>query len=552
MPPDQQRTTRIVRVRTGCWNCRRRKKKCDEVRPICGGCMRNDLGCQWPTIIPGKSSGPGNDLSRVEERSSPVKVIEEIEPSQVQSPASASSRRQSSISSVGGQSSILGDLNDGITQPQVNVLDEITASDRRDSNLSIGSNTCNIENALIPSIPSPAVGNMVPRTMSMLPGYDAESYTLLSHYLSTTADCMANGTTPINPFLVQIVPLAFTSDLLLQLVITQSAAHRAFRRRDESDAVAQSHYTKAIQLFRHGVGEFIDGRESNPLMLLVGALLMCFTETAKGDMTGTIFDHLTAANTLLVKLLAQSDATVPRELKDFVIEYYVYTASVSMISVDARLSRQLFLNFDLEQRARELLTIQYVGNLCGCWLELLLLIPVIFDLGRQWMMEETQIVPTADDIAMFASIQAQILRWAPFPSVESEVYLAGLIFQQAMLIYLYTSLGGYKYTIDGMYRGLIQTAVTEAMSYLEELSPNARINSGMCWPIAVIGSCLEGLDEQDRLRTRLTAMSSHFGLGNMHRTLQLLEAMWHLPPSEAGPWNICRSMQQKEIWISFA
>lgn len=124
------------------------------------------------------------------------------------------------------------------------------------------------------------VGSLVPRTLSMLPGYDPDSYQLLSHYLSTTADCMANGSTPVNPFLVQIVPLAFTSDLLLQLVITQSAAHRAFRRRDETDAVAHSHYTKAIQLFRHGVTEFIEGKESNPLMLLVGALVMCFTEVS--------------------------------------------------------------------------------------------------------------------------------------------------------------------------------------------------------------------------------------------------------------------------------
>ncbi|KAK5807514.1 hypothetical protein VI817_001772 [Penicillium citrinum] len=373
------------------------------------------------------------------------------------------------------------------------------------------------------------------------------------HYLSTTADCMANGSTPINPFLVQIVPLAFSSDLLLQLVITQSAAHRAFRRRDETDAVAHSHYSKAIKLFRHGVTEFIEGKESNPLMLLVGALLMCFTETAKGDMTGTIFDHLSAANTLLVKLLAQSDTAVPRELKDFVIEYYSYTATVSMISIDARLSGQLFLNLELEQRARELLQTQYVGNLCGCWLELLLLIPCIFDLGRQWMMEETPaVVPTADDMAMFASIQAQILRWSPYPFVVAEVYLAGLIFQQAMLIYLYTSLGSYEHTADGIYNGLIQTAVTEAMSYLVELSPEARINSGLCWPIAVVGSCLVKPEQQECLRTRLVAMATHFGLGNMQRTLLLLEVMWQLPQGEAGPWNICRTMQQNQIWISFA
>ena len=118
----------------------------------------------------------------------------------------------------------------------------------------------------------------MPSGLSMLPGYGPESYQLLNHYLATTADCMANGSTPINPFLVQIVPLAFTSDLLLQLVLTQSAAHRAFRCLNDCDEVAQSHYTKALQLFRQGVTDFIDGKESNPLMLTVGALVMCFTE----------------------------------------------------------------------------------------------------------------------------------------------------------------------------------------------------------------------------------------------------------------------------------
>ncbi|KAJ5110614.1 hypothetical protein N7532_001149 [Penicillium argentinense] len=540
MPPDRQpRATRIVRVRTGCWTCRRRKKKCDEVRPICGGCSRNELGCSWPTTVPGRrNSGPESYSPQLSDDGRRFSLPETIEGHEVLNfPVTPGSRRHSSVSSIGGQSVLSERETDEPAVPG-----EAVAS----SEASVGSGNSAL-------MAMSGFGHVVPRTMSMLPGYDPESYQLLSHYLSTTADCMANGSTPINPFLVQIVPLAFSSDLLLQLVITQSAAHRAFRRRDETDAVAHTHYSKAIKLFRNGVTEFIEGKESNPLMLLVGALLMCFTETAKGDMTGTVFDHLSAANSLLVKLLMQSDAAVPRELKDFVIEYYSYTATVSMISIDARLSGQLFLNFDLEQRARELLQTQYVGNLCGCWLELLLLIPCIFDLGRQWMMEDTPVpVPTADDIAMFASIQGQILRWSPYPFVVAEVYLAGLIFQQAMLIYLYTSLGSYEHKADGMYNSLIQTALTEAMAYLAELSPEARINSGLCWPIAVVGSCLMNAEQQDCLRSRLVAMANHFGLGNMQRTLLLLEVMWQAPPSEAGPWNICRTMQQNQIWISFA
>ena len=39
---------RKLRVKTGCLTCRRRKKKCDETKPKCAGCRRNELDCQWP------------------------------------------------------------------------------------------------------------------------------------------------------------------------------------------------------------------------------------------------------------------------------------------------------------------------------------------------------------------------------------------------------------------------------------------------------------------------------------------------------------------------
>ncbi|KNG84712.1 hypothetical protein ANOM_006766 [Aspergillus nomiae NRRL 13137] len=38
-----------LRTKSGCGECRRRRKKCDEKRPRCGGCTRNDFECRWPT-----------------------------------------------------------------------------------------------------------------------------------------------------------------------------------------------------------------------------------------------------------------------------------------------------------------------------------------------------------------------------------------------------------------------------------------------------------------------------------------------------------------------
>ncbi|ANZ74249.1 BA75_01817T0 [Komagataella pastoris] len=40
---------KIVRTKTGCFCCRKRKKKCDEIRPKCSGCSRNFLVCTYPS-----------------------------------------------------------------------------------------------------------------------------------------------------------------------------------------------------------------------------------------------------------------------------------------------------------------------------------------------------------------------------------------------------------------------------------------------------------------------------------------------------------------------
>lgn len=36
-----------TRTRTGCLNCRRKKRKCDEGRPVCGTCRRRTEHCEW-------------------------------------------------------------------------------------------------------------------------------------------------------------------------------------------------------------------------------------------------------------------------------------------------------------------------------------------------------------------------------------------------------------------------------------------------------------------------------------------------------------------------
>lgn len=37
-----------LRTRKGCNRCKIRRKKCDEVQPVCGPCSRLQLACSWP------------------------------------------------------------------------------------------------------------------------------------------------------------------------------------------------------------------------------------------------------------------------------------------------------------------------------------------------------------------------------------------------------------------------------------------------------------------------------------------------------------------------
>ncbi|GMM27763.1 hypothetical protein DAMA08_004790 [Martiniozyma asiatica (nom. inval.)] len=41
---------KITRTKSGCFCCRKRKKKCDEQKPACSGCIRNNLECVYPDM----------------------------------------------------------------------------------------------------------------------------------------------------------------------------------------------------------------------------------------------------------------------------------------------------------------------------------------------------------------------------------------------------------------------------------------------------------------------------------------------------------------------
>ncbi|OWB85483.1 hypothetical protein B5S33_g4151 [[Candida] boidinii] len=64
---EQHLKPKITRTKTGCFCCRKRKKKCDELKPICSGCSRNHLTCVYPTeeSLKKKSTIPKKKASKI-------------------------------------------------------------------------------------------------------------------------------------------------------------------------------------------------------------------------------------------------------------------------------------------------------------------------------------------------------------------------------------------------------------------------------------------------------------------------------------------------------
>ncbi|KAJ6786619.1 hypothetical protein PWT90_10654 [Aphanocladium album] len=316
--------------------------------------------------------------------------------------------------------------------------------------------------------------------------------------------------------------------------------------------VAHHYYTDSLRMFRNVVGEYVAGKEENTLALTVGSLILCLTEVARGDIHGTIFDHLRASESMLNLLLTRPKSEIPDDLPDFLVEFAIHMTVTSMMSTDPKRAPPE-LSPTIEGLARSLISKGYIGQLSGCWLELLLLIPQVYHLGHRIMASRAAdgtLAPAPDDIITFGMLQAQIIAFCPDLSVNPYSRLAGLVFKQGVLLYLWSILGTpHGSTAHGT---LMASAVAEALALLAQFPATLRINTSLCWPLIVIGCCTTDLDAQQLLRERLQAMHGTIGLGNMKETLILLEHIWTKPAADVSPWKLSEVMQERQVWISFA
>lgn len=211
------------------------------------------------------------------------------------------------------------------------------------------------------------------------------------------------------------------------------------------------------------------------------------------------------------------------------------------------------LDSQLQQAGLSLVAENYVGHMCGCWLSLLMLIPQIVNLKHKMDSEASESGRlSADCVITFASLQQKIAQYEPPVQVEEEALLSGKLYQQAMLLYLLTTLNIPRHASEGTHRDAIEDAITQAFHHLQGIPLAARISTTLLWPLVVLGSCITENCMRNLIRTRLRSMSETLGFATMRNTWNLLEHIWKEQSIGCGPWELWRAMRDRQIWLLFA
>lgn len=216
MPPVPR--VRYTRTRGGCLTCRTRKKKCDEVKPRCAGCRRNQLACEWPPSV-SYNAGSGSHQTGQQHRRLTGRPTPSMQRAATQPPLSATVARAVPV---------------------------LYSADER---------AC---------------------------GLTPQSVLLLRHYLCHTASYFAMRTLEDTPFVSVLLPLGHTDDLLMHGLLALSGAHLAYKEPASTEVVSATrmHYAKMISGLRSEFINLQDGQLEKGERLLPVLMMACHYEVS--------------------------------------------------------------------------------------------------------------------------------------------------------------------------------------------------------------------------------------------------------------------------------
>ncbi|KLJ10836.1 hypothetical protein EMPG_09850 [Blastomyces silverae] len=495
-----RRTDRVFpRTRTGCFSCRRRKKKCDEVKPTCLACIRNQLDCSWPEVIL-RSCRSQLDPQAPDFKKASHKYAARLD----------------------------GDVGQASKSPPTHA-DWSSSSDTTS-----GGNASEHDTAAIAW--SPGIGAFLSPTRAglLLPA----SQILLAHYLGETGPLISPTPAQDTPFLSWIVPLSYTDDLLMHSVLAVSGSHLCFKMENNSEVerATSQHYSLALRCLHSIIKD--DALIQDPRMVL------------SGNLDGSLFTHLRATRHLILQLrdkLEQITMDADRKLYGFVMEVYGYIVVSNIITPYGMNQARTLIVDPFLQSFDDLRSFGAFGSmLCGSH-NLFEMISEISVFSAQQGPPSPSVEINPDRLNIYSDLKNRIVNWdppsgdSPGPIFVSQRRAALEVYRHALLIFLETAIS--PFSIHDTARILtIQMHIDVGLSYHNH-SFRTTYSTLLLWPLMIIGSCMVKEDQQRVMANRLA--HNHFKMKNTVQGARLLELLWADDDEYAiGPYGLGLVMEK--------
>ncbi|KAH8592745.1 fungal-specific transcription factor domain-containing protein [Bisporella sp. PMI_857] len=579
-PPAKR--SNITRVRTGCFTCRKRKKKCDEQKPACANCQKTGVVCEgfppqihWETRAAlRKAAMAGNEnvdlmMMNAGTMQTPMTALGFDIPMDYMPRDRLLSDASSTSFSNEYQGFIpdpqFGNGLDYMFNPQGTAIvmsqrgqqiggfnpngcsDMILSADRQNCGFDFPHNA----HALLPG------KAYIPRELPFLiNGVESEMHQrLFCHFTQVMSQVLTISVGDKNPMNGVIIPLALRDRTMMDMLLCLASSHILRLHRGGADnkalhteksrlhQVAESSQLKRIHTlgradFQSATTERSLNRPPDKEVIFATSLLLCLYEICEGTANNTWRTHLDTARQIITTDIDGLHPLTPNshtnnlttEIDPFLIEYFLYHDSLAAVT-DTSLPLTSFQdNANLAHHDPTM-----VGVQDG-------LSDFIFRISKLRAQTDAKSpYPDGNIVAKAVIIWQDLKAWEPKDCLSNERKLIAEHYKWSLYIWLFSLI--YP---ESKADPKIQEAVQRIAGEMCGIKFGDSVMSCLLFPLFVIGSAAIRQEDRDIVSIQFQRLREWSSLGNIDLTFEVLKMLWEDHDSGAPrSWDWVKKLETR-------
>lgn len=554
-----QRST-ITRVRTGCFTCRKRKKKCDEQKPACGNCQKTGVVCEgfpqpehWENRIAAKRhlARSANAITRPHGLE-----FQEVATVGVHTPVFelplADSLGFSDPTHPNYDFMIEpqygGDLDYAFNQPSATDFEGMLGLSNEVGSFG-GHQSFNWmimaseERSYLQEEHRECLGaqqSFIPTELPFLiSGVDTDiQQRLFCHFTGVMSSLLAMSVKDSNPFNGVVIPLALRDRTVMDTVLCLAGSHLAKlqqggynrevlverSRLHEAAVQAQAHRIKTLKSLP------LPPRDSYTVSdqeaIVATSLLLCLYEICEGTGDDAWRFHLDMARQVITAVSREADSPstngdrptatdaqepIITDINPFLLEFFLYHDSLATVTVPSLpITRPIQSTADILPNDSYMVGVQ--DGLSD-------FVTRISTLRVQAVSSKNQ--PDGDVVSKAVLIWQDLARWKPKAAVSVERQLITEFYQWALFIWLFSIV--YP---EGKADEKVQGTVKLVADRMCNIKSGEGGMSCLLFPLFVIGSAAIRNQDQEAISAQFARLRAWSSLGNIDLTYSIVQQMW--------------------------